>query len=72
MILLFLGGGVVVVNCEAGLPMTGYDATTAKRRGQVGRLDFRSHKHFLSTMAMKTTSVIVSGKITIITTKILE
>ena len=33
--------GDVVVNCEdGGLLVTGYDAPTPERRGQVARLDF--------------------------------
>ena len=40
-------GVVVVVNCEGGVVMTGYDATTAERRGQVVRLLFSTHKYFL-------------------------
>ena len=39
-------GVVVVVNCEGGVVMTGYDATTAERRGQVVRLRFSTHKYF--------------------------
>ena len=34
--MFFCRGGVVVVNCEGGgLLVTGYDATTLERRGQV-------------------------------------
>ena len=39
-------GVVVVVNCEGGVVMTGYDATTAERRGQVVRLRFSTNKYF--------------------------
>ena len=39
-------GVVVVVNCVGGVVMTGYDATTAERRGQVVRLRFSNHKYF--------------------------